>query len=139
MEEESTELSLRGAMAPLLALFLPFMLWPVEWLLPYPAFIEETAKLVIVVWVVRNTPSKMQTAMVLGCGILFAASETLLYIVNAAQYGNLAVLGWRLILTVPMHVLTFMILLWAVKVRLWWAGLALAMLIHWGFNFLAGR
>lgn len=139
MEEETQEVGIEGAVVPLMALFLPFLLWPVEWFLPYPAVVEELAKLGLVLMVVKNAPVKVQLPMVIASGLMFAASETLLYIVNAAQYGNLAVLGWRLILTVPMHLATFIILYWGVKEKLWWAGLAIAILVHWGFNFLAGQ
>jgi hypothetical protein len=139
METEVSELDSRAVGVTLLALFLPFILWPIEWYLPYPAIIEEVAKLMIVVMIVRFGSKQLQVPLVLGAGILFAASETLLYVINAAQYGNLTVLGWRLVLTVPMHLISFFILLWAVREKIWWAGLAIVTLIHWGFNFAAGK
>lgn len=138
MENENEELTMRGAAIPLIALMVPFLLWPIEQWLPYPAVIEELTKLGLVLLIIKNAPTKIQPAMVLSVGILFAASETLLYIVNAVHYGNLGVLGWRMMLTVPMHLATFMILYTAVKMKLWWAGLAIAILIHWSFNYLAG-
>ena len=139
MDTDVQELDSRAIGVTVLALFLSFILWPIEWYLPYPAVIEETAKLLIVVMIVKTSPKRLQVPLVFGAGILFAASETLLYVANAAQYGNLTVLGWRLLLTVPMHIISFFILLWALREKLWWAGLAIVILMHWGFNFGAGR
>ena len=67
---------------------------------------------------------------------MFALSETMLYVVNAIILGNFGVLGMRLLLTVPMHVLTTILIYLGVRRGgLTTAiGLVLGMLLHFGFN-----
>lgn len=139
MEIEDEQLTMTGMAIPLAAVFTPLLLWPIELWLPYPAFVEEIAKLILVVLVVKNVPQKSQLTMVLICGGMFVITETILYVLNAANYGSLGVLVPRLLLTAPMHMVTFLILWRAVRERLWWAGLSIAICLHGGFNWLAGK
>ncbi|OGV96960.1 hypothetical protein A2W24_02435 [Microgenomates group bacterium RBG_16_45_19] len=137
MEVTNEQPTFKRAGVPLLALSLPLLLWPVELWLPYPALIEETTKLGIVWLVVRTNTRGAQAKMILLCGGLLAASEAFLYLINAAQYGNLAVFWWRLVLTGSMHLISLFVLWWGVRERLGWAGWATAVLWHWSFNQLA--
>lgn len=119
-----------------MALAAPFFVWPVEMLLPYPHIVEEIVKLLLVA-----KPAKDGGGWLLGAGIgfLFALSETMLYVVNAIILGNFGVLGMRLLLTVPMHVLTTILIYLGVRKGGLgtMVGLGLGMGLHWTFNMWA--
>ena len=142
MEEElqpaSNQTNLTQWWIALVAAVAPFFIWPLEMLLPYPAVIEETAKLLMVRLVNRDVPKEQQLSLVLGIGILFGGSETLLYLFNAMLLGNLTVIVWRVLLTIPMHLVTTLVIFWGFRKHLWWLGWIVAMLIHGGFNYLVG-
>lgn len=95
---------------------LPFILWFVEQLLPFPAVIEELAK---AVFVYRAGNWKQA----LGLGMVFGFSEALLYLLNPGPWWE------RLWLTVPLHGLTA-----ALMYQFGKAGLVLAILVHYLFN-----
>ena len=118
-----------------MALVAPFMLWPLEMLLPYPYVVEELAKLVLVWKPAREGQGWGMGALI---GFLFALSETMLYLVNAISLGKIGILGPRIILTMPMHVLTTVIIY--LGARWGWVGgligLVIGMGMHWGFNSL---
>ena len=123
-------------LVPLFASILPFLLWPVELLLPYPHIIEELAKAALV-WFILKSPSnspRIQVALI--CGILFALSESTLYIFNLTLVGTTQTLITRLATTLPMHTLTILIiLLSALKTKkLIVLGFLAAVLIHFSYN-----
>jgi len=95
---------------------LPFGLWFIEQVLPFPAVVEELAKALVVYRVAGWKPA-------FGLGLVFGFSETVLFTLNTFD------LWQRLLLTVPMHGLTA-----AVMVRFGKPGLVLAILIHYLFN-----
>lgn len=126
-------------MLPMAAAFLPFLVWPVEWLLPYPAVIEEVAKGILVWQILERVPDSSQRSMVLASGILFGGSEMLLYTVNAILLGSLGALVLRVLLTMPMHVLTLYLIWWLGKRGRAWLvlGIGVGMVIHGVFNAMA--
>ena len=111
--------------APLLALAAPFVLWPIELLLPYPYVIEELVK-GILVWL----NPKFGSAVAIG--LAFAFSETVLYIFNLNPY--------RLLATTALHVTTTLVIYSAVHKhkKLLIAGVILASLIHFLYNLTVG-
>lgn len=124
---------------PLISLAAPFLLWPVEIILPYPYIVEEVGKLLLVLLVVRSSPKSQQLWLILIAGLLFAFSETVFYLFNIFLVGNLGTIGHRLILTIPLHTLTIL-LIWSFAKRREWLiipGTALAVGLHYIFNFLA--
>jgi len=60
----------------------PFLLWPLEYFLPYPYIIEELFK----VFVVKFTNSNAKSYIL--AGILFALTETILYSFNINLFGH---------------------------------------------------
>lgn len=101
---------------------LPMILWFVELVLPFPAVIEELAKALVV----YRAGSWKQAG---GLGLVFGLSEAWLFLINANQLGSLFSFWQRLLLTVPMHGLTAVLM-----VRFGKPGLVLAILIHYLFN-----
>jgi hypothetical protein len=121
---------------PISAAFLPFLVWPVEMVFPFPALIEETAKGYLV-WLIINKPGlEGRKQMALSVGLLFGGSETLLYTVNAILAGNLGLMVGRVLLTMPMHIITVMVMYWlGQRGKLGFIlGWILAVGIHAGFN-----
>lgn len=113
-------------MAALLAAVAPLFLWPIELFFPYPYVVEEMAKAVIL-WF---APTRKNLTL-LFCGLLFAFSESVLYIFNMIPP---VVLAQRLILTTFLHTGTF----WLIA-RNRWLGLTLAIIIHYLFNVIVPK
>lgn len=125
---------------PLFAAFLPFLLWPIETLLPYPFVLEEIAKAALIFFVLKF-PGNQRFWLVFLVGFLFAFSENVLYLFNIYSLGNFQTLIARFLLTTPMHVLTSFVILGFATIdkRLIVVGLALASLIHLSFNQLVAN
>ena len=97
--------------APLIALAFPFLLWPIEVLLPFPFFVEEVAKAVLVVYII-NIEHKFTTALKLtiATAVSFSVSETIFYFFNIYIVGEVSTIFKRLALTGLMHTVTFLII-----------------------------
>lgn len=121
---------------PLLAAMAPFLIWPIELFLPYPHIIEELAKAFLVFPLLdypdRTTQIKLATLF----GFLFALSENVLYIFNFSLVGNLGTFFARLLVTAPLHMITFfLILVPAIKSKkLVPLGVIAAILVHYLYN-----
>lgn len=125
-------------LTPLVAAILPFIIWPIELLLPYPYIIEEITKGILVFFVINLPDKSTQIKLILGSAVLFTLSETVLYSLNIALVGDLSTLLTRFILTNILHSLTMLIILSAAFKNKWFmpAGVAAAMLIHYFYNVL---
>lgn len=112
------------------SLFGPFLLWPVEYYLPYPYIIEELFK-AVVVWF----GPKKASAYILA-GTLFALTETVLYSINVNITTSLGFMFVRFALTSVLHSITFLIIYWFAKrnKKLIVVGFILAALIHFLYN-----
>jgi len=127
-------------LAPLAAVILPFLLWPVELVLPYPYFVEEIAKTALILLILKDIESNIQgikVALILGA--LFAISESVLYIFNMLAVGTLGIFLLRFAVTIPLHSFTIAIIFifaWSKKVVPTIFGLTIAMVLHYLFNFL---
>ena len=106
---------------PVISAILPFVIWPIERLLPYPHLVEEISKAVFLLFARK----KVTISTAVYCGLAFALGESVMYLMNGQD-----IFLTRLVLTIPLHVLTFVIL----RFSLW--GLQLAIAIHWTFNYL---
>ena len=82
----------------------PFLLWPLEYFLPYPYIIEELFK----VFVVKFTNSNAKSYIL--AGILFALTETILYSFNIKLFGRIGLFFVRFISTSLLHSITFLII-----------------------------
>ncbi len=126
----------------LLGAILPFILWPIELVLPYPYLVEEIAKLIIIYLILNSTlklKEKFQITFL--SGLLFSISESVMYLFNITQVGSTETLLIRLALTIPLHVGTMiLILIFGLKRKeMSILGLFLTMPIHYFFNVLVGR
>lgn len=124
---------------PLLALIVPFVLWPVEILLPYPFLIEELVK-VLFAYQLKASNLKLCAQvklMVLICGLL-GFSESILYLFNIYINGNLSNFFLRLLFTLPMHMLTGVVIIYGVNKSKFALiiGFIIAICIHYLFNEL---
>lgn len=123
-------------LSPLFALIAPFIVWPIELILPYPHIIEELAKAVLV-FTLLNLPERLtKIKLAILIGVLFAFSESVLYLFNIQLVGNIQTYFVRLLVTIPLHVITtLIILLPALKnKKLIIVGVVFASLIHYFFN-----
>lgn len=125
-------------LTPLVAAILPFIIWPIELLLPYPYIVEEIAKGVLVLFVINLPDKSTQIKIVLASAATFTLSETVLYSLNIALVGDLSTLLTRFILTTILHSLTMLIILISTFQNKWFVptGVAAAMLIHYFYNVL---
>ncbi len=121
------EMGLYSAIAPLILLLLSSV-WT------YPAVLEEVVK-----WGILKLGD---SGKVLGVregavvGLVFGLSEAVLFAGNAWGSGAWSSIGMRLLLTVPMHTLTAIIIAWGIKNKMGLVGLLGAMVIHGVFNYL---
>jgi RsiW-degrading membrane proteinase PrsW (M82 family) len=127
----------------LVTLFLPFILIAVEKnLLPYPAFVEEIVKALVIYFFIFNFSSlKQKILAALLFGLLFGLSENIFYLVNIIDSENLALLWQRFLYTMPMHVITVLVMLFAGLKKEWifCLGLLAAIIIHLLFNTFAAN
>lgn len=94
------------ALTPIIAAALPFVVWPIELFLPYPAVVEELAKTATVFLLNRQIKNFNPYLVGISVGGMFAISESVLYLFNISAVGNIATLFMRLMLTIPLHILT---------------------------------
>jgi hypothetical protein len=125
---------------PILALISPFLLWPIEFFLPYPYFVEEIAKIILVCFILKGT-LKIQDmfALVVTCSLLFTLSESIFYYINFIGFGLMPFFQ-RILLTGSLHALTSSIMLACglVSSKLLPVGLILAITVHYLYNSLVG-
>lgn len=123
-------------LTPLFALIAPFVIWPIELLLPYPYIVEELAKAILVFSLLglKKRSEKIKLAILIG--VLFAFSESVLYLFNIQLVGSMRTFLVRLLVTIPLHATTtLVILLPALKnKKLIIVGFFLAAIIHYLFN-----
>lgn len=123
-------------LTPLLALIAPFIVWPIELILPYPHVVEEMVKAIIIYTLLdlENKSEKIKLTFLIG--LLFAFSESVLFLFNIQMVGDIQTYFLRLLVTIPLHVTTSLIILWpAMKnKKLIALGVILASLVHYTFN-----
>lgn len=121
---------------PLLAAFAVFPLWLVESVLPWPWLVEEVFKLWLIWQLKEQNKTSSHLLVLLLTGIAFWLSETVLLSFNMVQAGLVGSLKSRVLMTLPMHLLTFLVLYWGTSRGriLTFVALIVAVLIHFGFN-----
>lgn len=120
------EMGLYSAVAPLILLLLS-SLWS------YPAVLEEVVKWGILRAQILDARREMLGGVVVG--VVFGLSEAVLFSLNAWSGGQWSSMGTRLLLTVPMHIVTATIIAYAISKRMGVVGVVIAMIIHGGFNY----
>jgi RsiW-degrading membrane proteinase PrsW (M82 family) len=125
-------------------LFLPFLLWPIEYLLPFPYVIEELAKYFSLLWLKntqfkkRSIVSKSGVITAILFALFFSLTESIMYLLNYFVLGNFETLPTRLVFTTLMHIVTTLIIFFSLDKNKFYQFLAViaAMIIHFGFNSL---
>lgn len=116
-----------------LAFITPFILWPIEIFFPYPHIVEELAKALLIIFILLlpKTSQKIYGAILIG--FLFGLSENFLYLFSP---GTTQTHLLRFVLTMPLHVITTLIILIPALIykRLIFLGIILAVFIHYFFN-----
>ena len=116
---------------------LPFLLFPVEVLFPFPFIVEEVAKLLIVVFVIKST-SKFDSGLktIAASSIMLTLSESFFYFPNIYMVGNVATIFKRIALAGTMHTVTFLLLYVMIRKSKYLAPIALLMasIIHYLYN-----
>jgi RsiW-degrading membrane proteinase PrsW (M82 family) len=117
-------------MSILYSVFGPFLLWPVEYFLPYPYVIEELFKCVVVWFGEKNA------LIYLLSGFAFALTETILYTLNANTAGSIGYLIIRFATTGVLHSATFLIIYATYKrsKKLIPVGFLVSMTLHYLYN-----
>jgi hypothetical protein len=123
-------------LACLTALIAPLFLLPLEKILPYPFLIEEIFKAFVIFLIIKAVDWEKQTKVTLLFAFLFALSENLFYLGNFIALGLMDVFLKRFLLTIILHLLTSLIILFPAqkKLSLLPLGLILAILAHFLYN-----
>ena len=124
-------------LVPLFAAITPFILWPIEIILPYPYIVEEISKAILIFFLLK-LPNREKILGTIMIGFLFSFSETVLYLFNVFSVGSLQTLLLRFIFTTPMHILTSLIILSSALINknLIILGIIIAALVHYIFNLI---
>lgn len=122
---------------------LPIMLWPIEYLWPFPHFIEEIAKFLVLIFLIKNSfgikqNKKPSLKMPLLFAISFTISESVLYLVNFFILGQFYLFPKRLLLTGILHITTVLIIFIGLNKNPLWkvTTLVLAIFLHYAYNQL---
>lgn len=127
---------------PLFALIAPFLIWPLELVFPYPHIAEEIVKGIFAYFILNSSgENKTKIKLAITVGFIFAFSESVMYMSNIFLVGTLWTLIERLLLTIPLHTITTLIILFSGmrKKALLPLGIIAAMLLHYYFNLFVGR
>lgn len=107
----------------------PFLVWPLEYLLPYPYIIEELFK----VFVVKFTSGNAKIYIL--AGIVFALTETILYSININLLGRPSLFLARFVSTSFLHGATFLVIFKLSKKKNGIiSGFFISVLIHYLYN-----
>ena len=123
---------------PLLSAMGPLILWPIELVLPYPYIVEEVFKGIIIYMILGVAVRRTREKLVILSAVLFSLSESVMYLFNIALVGNTDTFLLRLLLTIGMHLSTFLIiyLLAETNRKLLPFGVFAGFGIHFLYNFL---
>ena len=139
-----TNLSIKSLINKILiiifGLILPILLIIIVRFTGYSEIVEEIAKAIIVLTLIMNIPS-LRGKMLFGIlfGFLFGLSENMFYLRNIFELGDFNIFLKRFIWTLPMHIITVLILTLSSSAKKWliFFGLILAIILHILFNNLS--
>jgi hypothetical protein len=124
-----------------LALTGPLILFPVEYLFPYPHIVEELFKLLVVLFILnieKKSKANYLWAAVL-FGLFFVLSESIFYLMNIFATGQFDHFFLRLMYTTPLHLGTVILMYFGFRQKgYFWGGLTLllSIIIHYYYNLL---
>ena len=124
----------------LAGLILPLFLIPLINFTGYSEIVEEIAKAGVVLFLILKLPNhKARILAGVTFGFLFGVSENIFYLNNIFQLGDFSIFWQRFIWTVPMHIITVLIILLPTlkNKKLIILGLFGAIIIHLLFNNFA--
>ena len=124
----------------LAGLILPVLLIFIIKFTDYSEIVEETVKALVVLFLILKLPNhKMQILFSVIFGFLFGLSENFLYLNQIFQFGDFSIFWQRFLWTVPMHIITVLIMVFAGLSKKWILifGLAGAIILHALFNTYA--
>jgi hypothetical protein len=120
-----------------LGLILPICLIPIITFFPYSEIVEEVSKFFVVLFFILKLPASKTQLIVSGFfGVLFSVSESMLYLSQIIQFGDLSVFFERLLWVTPMHVLTVILMTLTGLASRWLLvfGLVAAIVLHALYN-----
>lgn len=139
-----TNLSIKSLINKILiiifGLILPFLLIIVVRFTGYSEIIEEIAKAIIVLTLIIAIPKfSRKILFAILFGFLFGLSENMFYLRNIFELGDFDIFTKRFIWTLPMHIITVLILALSASAKKWLIlfGLILAIILHILFNNLS--
>ncbi len=121
----------------LAGLVLPLLLIPLIKFTGYSEIVEEIAKAGVVLFLILKLPShKTRILAGIAFGFLFGLSESIFYLNNIFQIGDFSIFWQRFLWTVPMHIITVLVILFSGLVSRKWIilGLGGAIILHILFN-----
>lgn len=124
-------------LSPFMALIAPFLVWPIEQMIPVPYLVEELVKAVLIFTILDLPEKAKQIQLALLFGLLFSFSEAVLYSFNFYLLSfNFIVV--RLLFTTALHVTTMVVMmsLSIINKKLLVVGIMLAVFIHYLYNLL---
>ena len=113
--------------------FLPFLLLPIEILFPYPHFVEEVAKFLVIKYAGTE---KFSFAVLVFSGLAFSFTETILYSFNIVKVGGASAFLTRFLYTSALHSATFIIIGYFLYSKKFpkVTGLIISIIIHFLYN-----
>lgn len=121
----------------LTGIIVPFFIIPIVKIVGYSEIIEEGSKALVVIFVLNNFNSLIKRVKnVVLFSFLFGLSESLFYLNYACQLSNMNIFWQRIILTVPMHIITALIILFSAlkDKKTIILGIIVSLIIHLSFN-----
>ena len=98
-----------------IGLLAPLFLIPLVKFTGYSEFFEEITKLLVILFLVLRLQSyKIQTFITVFFAFLFGLSENIFYLNNIFQLGDFSIFWQRFLWTVPMHIITALLILFFV-------------------------
>lgn len=145
--EKFFENSIRFVAVIVLGLLLPFLLLPLVKIGNMTGFglfqsteiLEEIAKaLVVLFFISRFEGVKLDIYAGVLFGILFGFSETMFYLANIFTTGDFSIFWDRILYTIPMHIITTLILVFSVLYYRWFIilGLVFSSMVHIFYNYV---
>ena len=123
----------------LLALILPILLIFTINFTGYSVLYEELCKTIVIFYLIlRFNETNVQYINTFIFGLLFGLSESFLYLINILQIGNYDFFLTRLYITIPMHIITSLVVLYFARLskKMIIVGFLLSLILHYTFNYL---
>ena len=115
-------MTINNKLLPLYAAMAPFVVWPIEYFMPFPYIVEELVKVLLV----KNAQS-FKMAIIIGA--MFAFSESIFFLTPLIAQGSFALILVRLLITGALHTLTSI-----AYFKQGWKALIWTIPLHFGYN-----